>query len=77
MRINSRPLLLVTMPSRSCVIELHLPILDLILQMHVVQMPVQRAANFRQRKIVRADQADRAALQQRMNNSLGTDAPVF
>ena len=57
-------------------IELELAVHQFVLEMHVHDAPGVKSGNIGQGQIVRADQADRAALDQGANESLRADAPI-
>ena len=53
------------------------PFSQVVLEMDVVQVAVDRSADIGQRQIVRAHQTDGAAIHQRAHDSLGADAAIF
>ena len=75
-RINSMPLLLVTMPGRNLKSNLSWPLHQLVLEVNIFDGAGFESGDLRQGKIVRADQADRAAVDQCANQSLRAHAPI-
>jgi hypothetical protein len=54
-------------------VELHLPILNLVLEVHVVE---EMAVKLRKREIVGANQTDGRGFEQRIDDALGADKSV-